>query len=89
MLLNQVVIDVVEFPFDSVGIDHPELALISVTTIDVELLARFEARRLDAHKMVLDGRRRIHLDTEMINEAAGALSAMGGREHQIHRREEG
>ena len=54
MLRNQIVIDVVELPFNPVRIDHPELALIRITAVHIQLLSRLEPSALDVAQMLFD-----------------------------------
>lgn len=56
MFLNEIMIDVIKFPFDVIGVDHPELALIRIAAVNIQLLARLESSALDSAQLLFDGR---------------------------------
>src|SRR5215469_11848904 len=67
MLFNQIMVDVIKFPFDAIGIYHPELRLVRIAAIHVELLTYLQALLLDAPQMLFDDGTGRNLNSQMIH----------------------
>jgi hypothetical protein len=54
MLFKQIIIDVIQLPFDAIGIDHSELALIRIAAVHLQSLPHRNCRAFDPEHMLRD-----------------------------------
>jgi len=82
---RQVVVQVIDFPLDTVWIPNPELVLIGVAAVDPHLLVDRNSSRLHAGEMRHHRLGRVHLDAQVMHDALAAASGQALGQCQVDR----
>src|SRR3990172_4604633 len=86
---SQVVVQVIDLPFDAVRIPDPELVLIGVAAVDSHLLVDRNSSCLHAGEMRHHRLGRVHLDAQVMHHALTGASGQALGQRQVDRRKRG